>query len=147
MSLLTPLVSPPNGTPSPPQGLARPADGDRRDLPVPPVERGHPARPVRDDRPQRPDAREPGRRQARTEAAPDRPAQRSRALVLVAEEATPASGLAVFLVQVLGQDRDPPAHGLSGHRDAAALGSDAYRRAGGTPPIFSDEPAVFRITA
>ena len=31
------------------------------------------------------------------------------------------------------------------HRDAAAIGSAAYRRAGGEPQIFSEAPELFRL--
>lgn len=51
-----------------------------------------------------------------------------------------------FLVQVIGQGRGPVPRPLAQHRDAAVLGSEAYRRAGGQPPLYSDQPTVFRIT-
>lgn len=145
MSLLTPAANPPSAAASPLPGLARPADSERRDQPVRPVERSHPARPARDGRVQRPDGREAGGRQS--DSATDRPLQRSRSLVPAPEFRTPESSVAVFLVQVLGQDPGQPAHGLTGHRDAAALGSEAYRRAGGAPPVFPEDPAVLRISA
>jgi hypothetical protein len=145
MSLLTPATSPPSAAASPLPGLGRPADSERRDQPVRPVERSHPARPARDGRVERPDGREAGGRQSDT--ATDRPLQPSRALVPAPEFQAPESGVTVFLVQVLGQNRGQPGHGLTGHRDAAALGTAAYRRAGGAPPAVSEEPAVLRISA
>ena len=54
-----------------------------------------------------------------------------------------------FLAHVLGQDRG----GQEGGRPVAqraprpADGTDAYRRAGGEPLIFSDTPAYFRLLA
>lgn len=50
-----------------------------------------------------------------------------------------------FLVQVLGQGSSPPAGPLSQHRDGAALGSEAYRRAGAEPVHYSEQPTLFRI--
>jgi hypothetical protein len=35
--------------------------------------------------------------------------------------------------------------GLQRHRDGAALGSDAYRRAGGQPPVYPTSAIVFRL--
>lgn len=50
-----------------------------------------------------------------------------------------------FLAQAIGQAEEP-AHGpLAYHPDGAALGSDAYRRAGATPPHYSEQPAFFRV--
>ncbi len=50
-----------------------------------------------------------------------------------------------FLVQMLGQGADAPADPLAHHRDGAALGSEAYRRAGAEPAHYSERPALFRI--
>lgn len=58
-----------------------------------------------------------------------------------------------FMVQVLGQqsyDRQPqtgtaPQTSLSGHRDAALLGSDIYRRAGGEPQVLPDSATFVRL--
>ena len=50
---------------------------------------------------------------------------------------------APFLVQLLGQDHEQPQVFVAEHRDAAALGSDAYRRIGATPPIYSEQPTLF----
>ena len=50
-----------------------------------------------------------------------------------------------FLAQVLGQSEEPPGGPLAYHPDGAALGSDAYRRAGATPPHYSEQPTVFRV--
>ena len=53
-----------------------------------------------------------------------------------------------FAAQLLGQQApDAPAGPeLLAHRDAAALGSEAYRRAGGEPPFYSEAPAYFRLS-
>lgn len=57
-----------------------------------------------------------------------------------------------FMVQVLGQQtvggRDPavtPQTSLTGHRDAALLGSDIYRKAGGEPEILPDDATFVRL--
>lgn len=57
-----------------------------------------------------------------------------------------------FLVQVLGQmgtaGRSQPAAlqgSLAGHRDAALLGSDVYRRAGGEPELLPDSATFVRL--
>ncbi len=53
-----------------------------------------------------------------------------------------------FAAQLLGQQASAALAGpeLLGHRDAAALGSEAYRRAGGEPAIYSEAPAYFRLS-
>lgn len=50
-----------------------------------------------------------------------------------------------FLAQVLGQAEEPYSGPLAYHLDGAALGSDAYRRAGAAPPHYSEQPTVFRV--
>lgn len=57
-----------------------------------------------------------------------------------------------FMVQVLGQQAAPgrsqanaPQTSLSGHRDAALLGSDSYRRAGGEPGFLPDSATFVRL--
>jgi len=50
-----------------------------------------------------------------------------------------------FLAQVLGQDLGPAGNIVALHRDGPALGSDAYRRAGGEPAIYSEEPRLLRL--
>ncbi len=50
-----------------------------------------------------------------------------------------------FLAQVLGQAEEPSSGPLAYHPDGAALGSDAYRRAGAAPPHYSERPTVFRV--
>lgn len=50
-----------------------------------------------------------------------------------------------FLVQVLGQNLGAATGALSGHRDGSALGSEAYRRAGAEPAVYTDQPTVFRV--
>ena len=48
-----------------------------------------------------------------------------------------------FLVQLLDQELGRPQVFVAEHRDAAELGSDAYRRIGATPPIYSEQPTHF----
>ncbi len=66
-----------------------------------------------------------------------------------AQDSAPESGpdaATGFLAQVLGQAAESGAHGpLAGHRDGPTLGSEAYRRAGGEPALYSPEPALFRL--
>ncbi len=57
-----------------------------------------------------------------------------------------------FMVQVLGQQATAgrpqgtaPQTSLSGHRDAAQLGSDIYRKAGGEPEILPDDATFVRL--
>ena len=50
-----------------------------------------------------------------------------------------------FLAQVIGQAEDSSGGARAFHPDGAALGSDAYRRAGAAPPHYSEQPAVFRV--
>lgn len=57
-----------------------------------------------------------------------------------------------FMVQVLGQQAGggrsqapTPETSLSGHRDAALLGSDIYRKAGGEPEILPDDATFVRL--
>ncbi len=50
-----------------------------------------------------------------------------------------------FLAQVLGQADEPSGGPLAYHPDGAALGSDAYRRAGAAPPHYSEQATVFRV--
>ncbi len=50
-----------------------------------------------------------------------------------------------FLAQVIGQSEEPSSGPLAYHPDGAALGNDAYRRAGAAPPHYSEQPTVFRI--
>lgn len=49
-----------------------------------------------------------------------------------------------FLAHVLGQDGGGP---VAQRAPRPADGTDAYRRAGGEPPVFSDTPAYFRLLA
>lgn len=51
-----------------------------------------------------------------------------------------------FLAQVIGQAEEPSSEPAAYHPDSATLGSDAYRRAGATPPHYREQPTVFRIT-
>ncbi len=50
-----------------------------------------------------------------------------------------------FLAQMLGQADEPSGGPFAYHPDGAALGSDAYRRAGAAPPHYSEQPTVFRV--
>ena len=56
-----------------------------------------------------------------------------------------------FMVQVLGQQAAVRGHqavpqtSLTGHRDAALLGSDLYRRAGGEPGMLPDGATFLRL--
>lgn len=57
-----------------------------------------------------------------------------------------------FMVQVLGQESAgsrsravTPETSLSGHRDAALLGSDLYRRAGGEPEFLPESATFVRL--
>ena len=50
-----------------------------------------------------------------------------------------------FLAQVIGQAGERSGDALAFHPDGAALGSEAYRRAGAAPPHYSEQPAVFRV--
>ena len=53
---------------------------------------------------------------------------------------------AEFLTQILGQSHGPDQpEGLRHDRDGPVKGSDAYRRAGGEPEVYSTSPTVFRI--
>lgn len=58
----------------------------------------------------------------------------------------PARGAAPFLVQMLDQGPGTATPPWRGHRDAALMGSDAYRAAGAEPPVYSETPSVFRLT-
>ncbi len=50
-----------------------------------------------------------------------------------------------FLEQMLGRGARTSARPLAHHRDGAALGSEAYRRAGAEPAHDSEQPALFRM--
>ena len=74
--------------------------------------------------------------------------ERHRAVVprqTTASQAPRAAASAPFLVQLIGQDAGKPRVFNAEHRDAASHGSDAYRRAGATPPIYSEQPTVFSV--
>lgn len=58
--------------------------------------------------------------------------------------AAPSAG---YLAQVLAQTPDGKSEGpLQRHRDGPSLGSSAYRRAGGEPPIYPDAATLVRLT-
>jgi hypothetical protein len=50
-----------------------------------------------------------------------------------------------FLAQVIGQSEEPSSGPLAYHPDGAALGSEAYRRAGAAPPHYPEQPTIFRV--
>ena len=50
-----------------------------------------------------------------------------------------------FLAQVIGQSEEPFGGPLAFHPDGAALGSNAYRRAGAAPPHYAEQPTMFRV--
>ena len=85
-------------------------------------------------------------RAAQEEQAPPQNFERRRANLVRFEPARPQPG--GFLAQSLGQSRDDAAdsafHLLP---DAAARGTEAYRRAGAEPVLYSDEPSFYRILA
>lgn len=56
------------------------------------------------------------------------------------------AGSIYFLVQVLNQDIGPAAGPIVRHRDGPVLASDAYRRAGGDPALYSEQPQLLRIS-
>jgi hypothetical protein len=58
---------------------------------------------------------------------------------------TAGAGSIHFLVQTLNQDLGPAVNPIVRHRDGPVLASDAYRRAGGDPAIYSEQPQLLRI--
>ncbi len=54
-----------------------------------------------------------------------------------------------FMVQVLGQQNQAAQtaqpHTLTQHRDAALIGSESYRRAGGEPEVLPDDATIVRV--
>ena len=54
-----------------------------------------------------------------------------------------------FMVQVLGQQNQgtqtAQPHTLAQHRDAALIGSESYRRAGGEPELLPDDATFVRV--
>ena len=70
----------------------------------------------------------------------------SRPRLNPASSAAPAEfATSQFLAQILGQDHGPTGNVVTLHRDGASLGSYAYRRAGGEPVIYSEQPRILRI--
>jgi len=142
MTSLSSLTPAPNSLAPLPADAAAPATGAGRTGRVRAVEYVAPVKDSLQDR----------TRQAGTQQPETRQPQVRRGLVPWSEE-TDGRGLrgpefgasALFLVQVFGQDQAPPHIALMEHRDAAVLGSDAYRRAGATPPVYSEQPTLFRI--
>lgn len=113
----------------PPRPVEPSVEGPNRDRPVP--WRGEPAErraPGPRDGLQRHPAGEGSGRFARN-AAPGE---------------TAASSL--FMAQLLAQQAAAGTSALSAHRDGPALASESYRRAGGDPPLYSSDSAVFRFS-
>ncbi len=50
-----------------------------------------------------------------------------------------------FLAQILGQNPGSTTNIVALHRDGPTLGSEAYRRAGGEPTYYSEQPRILRI--
>lgn len=96
---------------------------------------------------------------AQVEDAPQRREGKDRPARLAAEEGaanrpfTPSRLTSMpFMVQLLGQQAGAgrpqaaaPQTTLSGHRDAAVLGSDIYRRAGGEPELLPEGATFVRF--
>ncbi|MFQ5775932.1 MAG: hypothetical protein ACE5GS_15535 [Kiloniellaceae bacterium] len=146
MSALALLPSSSTAAPPPASdaaGVLAARGGRRTDEPVAAVARSTPPRNGVQGRHVRPDPRDAQRALGRGRAGPAGPGARAGAGP-AAER--PLGASARFLIQVLAQDLGPPAGPLAQHRDGAVLGSDAYRRAGGQPPLYSQRPTVFRIT-
>ena len=58
----------------------------------------------------------------------------------------PAAGSIRFLAQVIGQQAGGQT-ALSEHRDGFTLGSQAYRKAGADPALYSETPTLVRFAA
>ena len=50
-----------------------------------------------------------------------------------------------FLAQILGQNPGSTTNVVALHRDGPTLSSEAYRRAGGEPTLYSEQPRILRI--
>lgn len=129
----------------PPAWPAAACDPDGKARPVPAVTR---VVGLRDDpharRPRPESERSQSQRQSpRTAAAPDPAGAQSGATARA--PARPAGSTPQFLTQVFGQDMAHDADALARRRNGPALGSLAYRRAGGEPVLYSQEPAIFRV--
>ena len=78
-----------------------------------------------------------------------RPAQQLQKARAAAQHQTPRPSQAAsagFLAQVLAQAQDGKSESpLQHHRDGPDLGSSAYRRAGGEPPIYPEAATRFRL--
>lgn len=62
-------------------------------------------------------------------------------------QAPPLAASAGFLAQVLAQAPDGRSESaLQRHRDGPGLGSSAYRRAGGEPPLYPEAATLFRLS-
>ncbi len=58
----------------------------------------------------------------------------------------PFAAATSFVAQVLGQAPEEEIESpLLRHRDGPSLGSEAYRRAGGDPPVYTEAPSLFRL--
>ncbi len=154
---------PPPGIRSGLPAVALPDQGDQPVKPVLParaVPGGRPEQRQAYDTDQRSGERRVGdRRVADRHAAQARIGQRGEHGRAGAAATEPASGRLVafsrlssisFMVQVLGQEGSArPAEtlqtSLSGHRDAALLGSDIYRKAGGEPEFLPETATFVRL--
>lgn len=129
--MTTPFDIVPTALP-PPSSAGNAARAQAEAKPVePPAPLRAPARAIR-EAPGRDLERPAGDDEARQ---PPFPAHRDGAIYLRAGEAA-SSG--AFLTQLIAQDAPP-------EPTATAAGSEAYRRAGGEPPVYSSTPVVFRI--
>lgn len=103
----------------------------------------------RQGRPARSQAR-PVQRETEGSGAGKQPARQP--LASPPDRQQPAPGFspatsAAYLAQALGQAPDEGSEGpLQRHRDRPSLGSGAYRRAGGEPPIYPEAARLVRLT-
>ena len=85
-----------------------------------------------------------GRESAPREGGDHRIAARTTSVVGERYQPTPAgTSMTLYLAQAIGQANGIRSTVSDAPAGAAARGSDAYRRAGGTPPLFSEDPAIF----
>lgn len=157
MTLLSPLTSTSASLSHLSADIAGPSTGRDRDPAVRPLERVQGLRDSLRDRTgggryQRPETPRPEDRSQRprgsavTAVGPRRDHISKDRLPALGEdnvrpESAPAS--AAFLVQVFGQDLGQTQAFVPEHRDAADLVSEAYRRAGATPPVYTEQPTLF----
>lgn len=148
MGILTSVIAPPHAAPAATAVNARTETGQEAEL-ARPVERVARITPPRD---------EPRARRFRDEARNRRSEDSAKAGSSTAsgqarggsagQPPAGAQGPATppLLVQLLVQENNPFTGPLSQHRDAQALGSEAYRRAGAEPTIYPEQPTVFSVS-